>query len=208
MTDDMMNLQALLEKSSDADLLRELFESVVRRCMREGLVGGEGFAVRVLTDSMAPTVAPGDIAVVRRQQVAMPGEIVVVLLEDDAVLKVGHNVKYDTQVMATYGIALGPDGLLYVVVGNHTKIDGAIDPESPYRNFYEGDLNQPRYEDPGGHAVGIKAPGGMVIRTDIDGSDNAKPVARGKLSSHQVSNRAETIQQDPNHENEYTRKTV
>lgn len=29
----------------DADLLRELFETVVRRCMREGLVGGEGFAV-------------------------------------------------------------------------------------------------------------------------------------------------------------------
>jgi len=29
----------------DADLLRELFETVVRRCMIEGLVGGEGFAV-------------------------------------------------------------------------------------------------------------------------------------------------------------------
>lgn len=29
----------------DADLLRELFETVVRRCMREGLVDGEGFAV-------------------------------------------------------------------------------------------------------------------------------------------------------------------
>src|SRR5437773_7124883 len=29
----------------DADLLRELFETVVRRCMTEGLVGGEGFAV-------------------------------------------------------------------------------------------------------------------------------------------------------------------
>lgn len=28
-----------------ADLLRELFETVVRRCMAEGLVGGEGFAV-------------------------------------------------------------------------------------------------------------------------------------------------------------------
>src|SRR5262249_37094660 len=27
------------------DLLRELFETVVRRCMAEGLVGGEGFAV-------------------------------------------------------------------------------------------------------------------------------------------------------------------
>jgi hypothetical protein len=29
----------------DADLLRRLFETVVRRCMIEGLVGGEGFAV-------------------------------------------------------------------------------------------------------------------------------------------------------------------
>jgi len=29
----------------NSDLLRELFESVVRRCMAEGLVGGEGFAV-------------------------------------------------------------------------------------------------------------------------------------------------------------------
>ena len=29
----------------ESDLLRELFESVVRRCMTEGLVGGEGFAV-------------------------------------------------------------------------------------------------------------------------------------------------------------------
>jgi IS5 family transposase len=29
----------------DADLLRQLFETVVRRCMAEGLVGGESFAV-------------------------------------------------------------------------------------------------------------------------------------------------------------------
>ena len=29
----------------DSDLLRELFETTVTRCMREGLVGGEGFAV-------------------------------------------------------------------------------------------------------------------------------------------------------------------
>ena len=29
----------------DADLLRHVFETVVRRCMAEGLVGGEGFAV-------------------------------------------------------------------------------------------------------------------------------------------------------------------
>src|SRR5579863_553906 len=29
----------------DSDLLRHLFEAVLRRCMAEGLVGGEGFAV-------------------------------------------------------------------------------------------------------------------------------------------------------------------
>lgn len=69
-----------------------------------------------------------------------------------------------------HGVALGPDGLLYVVAGNHTKLPADVDPESPYKNYYEGDLNQPRYEDPGGHAVGVKAPGGMVLRTDVDGS--------------------------------------
>jgi repressor LexA len=51
------------------------------------LGGGEGFAVRVVTDSMAPTVAPGDIAVVREQQAATSGDIVVALFEDEAVLK-------------------------------------------------------------------------------------------------------------------------
>jgi transposase len=38
----------------DADFLRELFESVVRRCMAEGLIGGEGFAVdasQILADA-------------------------------------------------------------------------------------------------------------------------------------------------------------
>ena len=29
----------------DSDVLRKLFETVVARCMREGLVGGEAFAV-------------------------------------------------------------------------------------------------------------------------------------------------------------------
>jgi len=51
------------------------------------LGGGEGFAVRVASDSMVPTVYPGDIAVVRRQPVAGSGDIVVALLGDEAVLK-------------------------------------------------------------------------------------------------------------------------
>ena len=45
-----------------SDLLRELFESVVRRCMAEGLVGGEGFAVEkylaVLDDAAFGAAAP------------------------------------------------------------------------------------------------------------------------------------------------------
>src|SRR4029077_19325325 len=41
---------------------------------------------------------------------------------------------------------------------------------SPYHDYYEGDLITPKYEDASGHAVGIKAPGGSVIRTDITGA--------------------------------------
>lgn len=66
---------------------------------------------------------------------------------------------------------LGPDGLIYLVIGNHSSLqEGTYAPTSPHRRYYEGDLVQPRYEDAGGHAVGIKAPGGVVLRTDVDGS--------------------------------------
>ncbi len=68
-----------------------------------------------------------------------------------------------------HGLTLGPDGLLYINVGNHSSVAKEIDPESPHRNFYEGDV-VPRYEDPGGHAIGIKTPGGTILRTDIDGT--------------------------------------
>jgi putative heme-binding domain-containing protein len=64
-------------------------------------------------------------------------------------------------------IALGPDGMLYVVLGNHVQIDAPINPSSPYRFTYEGDLVRPRREDPSGHAAGMKAPGGTVVRMDL-----------------------------------------
>lgn len=69
-----------------------------------------------------------------------------------------------------HGIVLGPDGMIYVMVGNHTSPDREYDAASPHRNYYEGDLVGPRYEDPGGHAVGVKVPGGVVIRTDTEGN--------------------------------------
>jgi putative heme-binding domain-containing protein len=68
-----------------------------------------------------------------------------------------------------HGLVLGPDGMLYVIVGNHSAPVKEYEAKSPHRNFYEGDLVGPRYEDPGGHANGVKAPGGVVIRTDIAG---------------------------------------
>jgi len=69
-----------------------------------------------------------------------------------------------------HAVRLGPDGLLYVVLGNHTRVGVRPGPRSPYRNWYEGDLVQPRQEDPHGHAAGIPAPGGTIFRTDANGS--------------------------------------
>ncbi len=67
-------------------------------------------------------------------------------------------------------VRLGPDGLLYVLSGNFAQVGTTIDPHSPYVTTYEGDLVQPRYEDPKGHAVGVPAPGGTIIRTDTNAS--------------------------------------
>lgn len=69
-----------------------------------------------------------------------------------------------------HGIALGPDGLIYVTAGNHTQLAEPAATESPYRQPYEGDIVHPRYEDPHGHERGIGAPGGFVFRTDIEGT--------------------------------------
>ena len=69
-----------------------------------------------------------------------------------------------------HGVTLGPDGLIYVILGNHTQVDKPVDPSSPLHHYYEGDLLTPKYEDPHGYAAGIKAPGGTIVRTDINGS--------------------------------------
>jgi putative heme-binding domain-containing protein len=68
-----------------------------------------------------------------------------------------------------HGLALGPDGLIYISIGNHTKLRNPFALTSPHQNSYEGELITPRYEDPRGHASGIKAPGGGVVRVDLEG---------------------------------------
>lgn len=69
-----------------------------------------------------------------------------------------------------HAVRLGPDGMLYVIIGDHARVGTQPGPNSPYRNAYEGDLVKPRHEDPRGHANGIPAPGGTIIRTDAEGS--------------------------------------
>ena len=86
---------------------------------------------------------------------------------------------------AAHGLTLGPEGMLYCVLGNHTQYDGKYAPSSPYQYYYEGDLVNPRLEDPGGHAAGVKAPGGAVIRTDLEGK-HVEIVAGGLRNAYDL----------------------
>ena len=67
-----------------------------------------------------------------------------------------------------HGLALGPDGMIYVSVGSHVRAVGEGGPGETMPAPYEGDV-LPRYEDPAGHGRNIKAPGGTIVRTDIEG---------------------------------------
>jgi len=58
----------------DSDLLRRLFETVLQRCIEEGLVGGEGFAVDaslIQADASDRTRVEG-LRVCRRDRPAAP----------------------------------------------------------------------------------------------------------------------------------------
>jgi len=67
-----------------------------------------------------------------------------------------------------HAVRLGPDGMLYVIAGNFTKLPKDYDRNSPHRNWAE-DLLLPRNPDGRGFATGLMAPGGWVARTDLEG---------------------------------------
>ena len=69
-----------------------------------------------------------------------------------------------------HAVTEGPDGMIYVMNGNHTKVPEGISINSPHKNYGE-DLFLPRMWDANGHAVGVLAPGGYVLRTDPEGKN-------------------------------------
>jgi putative heme-binding domain-containing protein len=69
-----------------------------------------------------------------------------------------------------HGVVEGPDGFLYVAIGNHATLEGPWSPASPYRIHYEGHL-LPRILDPRGHAQRVKSPCGIVARVDREGRE-------------------------------------
>ena len=76
-----------------------------------------------------------------------------------------------------HAIALGPDGALYYNNGNHAHLRPPIDQTSPVNIAYEGEL-LPHFDDPRGHAAGVMAPGGEILRSD-DVGKTWKRVAAG-----------------------------
>jgi putative heme-binding domain-containing protein len=66
-----------------------------------------------------------------------------------------------------HAIVPGPDGRLWVVVGNHSYFESPPEPSSALLEGYEGNLLA-KYEDPRGHAVGKRYPGGFVARVDAE----------------------------------------
>lgn len=67
-------------------------------------------------------------------------------------------------------ILMGPDQHLYVLNGNFVEVPDIVSTRSAHRNFQE-DLLLPRQWDATGWAVGVKAPGATVYRTDENGSE-------------------------------------
>jgi putative heme-binding domain-containing protein len=67
-----------------------------------------------------------------------------------------------------HAVVLSPDGTgLWIVGGNHTPLPEPIDVYLRPKNWAE-DILLPRIEDPNGHAVGIRAPGGWIVVTDSE----------------------------------------
>jgi putative heme-binding domain-containing protein len=89
---------------------------------------------------------------------------------DDAAEEVRliHRFRGTMQEHGPHAVVAGPDGFLYLAVGNMAWVSATPEPTSPVEKMYEGDL-LPRYDDASGHANGVKVPGGTIWRVDPEG---------------------------------------
>lgn len=81
-----------------------------------------------------------------------------------------------------HAVRQGPDGKLYVIAGNFTRIPDGLSPASPARNWAEDQL-LPRNPDGGGHDPAVWAPAGWIARCDPDG-DNWELVVTGLRNAY------------------------
>ena len=67
-------------------------------------------------------------------------------------------------------VVLAPDGSIWIVGGNHCAPPEQALEHSRIPRLWQEDIIFSRLWDPNGHAVGVMAPGGWVVRTDREGS--------------------------------------
>ncbi|MGH9338080.1 MAG: DUF7133 domain-containing protein [Acidobacteriota bacterium] len=97
-----------------------------------------------------------------------------------------HTFTLFTRRMAEHGphaVFFGPDGFLYLVLGNHTGLIATPDPFSPHAGYQEGNL-LPIYTDPRGHARDIRAPGGTISRIDLSSPAGEWQMISGGFRNH------------------------
>ncbi|MGV3772226.1 MAG: c-type cytochrome [Verrucomicrobiales bacterium] len=82
----------------------------------------------------------------------------------------------------SHALEVGPDNKIYYMHGNFVKVPSDISPNSPHSNYAEDTL-LPRGEDGNGFGVGIKPPGGFIVRGDKDGK-NWEMVAAGMRNAY------------------------
>src|SRR5580658_4097209 len=84
----------------------------------------------------------------------------------------------------SHAIVMGPEHKLYIVSGNFTQVPSDASATSPHRHFADDQL-LPWADDGNGFGAGLHAPGGFVMRMDLDGR-NCELFAAGTRNTYDI----------------------